>query len=39
MNNHINSEIIEIHEDIRPSRESTPLPRYQTVEKVENPAY
>ena len=29
MNNHINSEIIEIHEDIRPSRESTPPPRYQ----------
>ena len=29
MNNHINSEIIEIHEDIRPSQESTPPPRYQ----------
>ena len=29
MNNHINSEIIEIHEDTRPSLEPTPPPRYQ----------
>ena len=29
MNNHINSEIIEIHEDIRPSQESTLPPKYQ----------
>ena len=29
MNNHINSEIIEIHEDTRASLEPTPPPRYQ----------